>query len=210
MRDAPRCRGDQFGNAVGPLGSIRHRLFDKLSGNRKYSRKRANAQREGQRRRVFSSLRFAPLREAHSPLPFIPQPLASSHNWKSATLLTNCSVPPVGRPKSRQHRRHPFLLSAGLLFSSVQRPATGLPSLPVQHTTPGSVRSYSRGNECKPHASFDLRRSAALQPNRPNAKIVALLHEIFSPSAALTPRGACQEDDARTRRSHRTGNTYLR
>jgi hypothetical protein len=143
-----------------------------------------------------SLLFFAPSRLCVRPI----VPCRSSPNrelppqdWKSATLLTNCSVPPACRPKSRQHRRHPFLLSAGLLFSSAQRPATGLPSLPVQHTTPRSVISYSHGNECKSHASFDLRRSAALQPNRPNANIVALLHEIFSPPAALTPRGACQE-----------------
>jgi hypothetical protein len=221
-----------------------------------------------------SLLFFAPSRLCVRPI----VPCRSSPNrelppqdWKSATLLTNCSVPPAGRPQrcrvrethrklgrrcvSRtlritllsagllfssvqrpatglpslpvQHTTPQFsvapipgsddrcvqahtLLFADLLFSSVQRPATGLPSLPVQHTTPRSARNYSHGNGCKSHASFDLRRSASLQPNRPNANIVALLHEIFSPSAALTPRGACQENDARTRRAHRTGNTYLR
>jgi hypothetical protein len=174
-----------------------------------------------------SLLFFAPSRLCVRPI----VPCRSSPNrelppqdWKSATLLTNCSVPPAGRPQRcrvrETHRKlgrrcvsrtlRITLLSAGLLFSSVQRPATGLPSLPVQHTTPRSARNYSHGNGCKSHASFDLRRSASLQPNRPNANIVALLHEIFSPSAALTPRGACQENDARTRRAHRTGNTYLR
>ncbi len=42
----------------GSLDSIRRQLFDKLLGNKKPSRKGAKAQREGQRRRVFPSLRL--------------------------------------------------------------------------------------------------------------------------------------------------------
>ena len=106
------------------------------------------------------------------PPPFTPQPRASSQNWKSATLPTNCPAAPVDRPSGNQHRRHPSPFPVGLLFPSVQRIATGLPSLPVQHTTPRSWMRQPHGDSRKPHSPRDLRRCRSPQPNRPNVRLL--------------------------------------
>jgi hypothetical protein len=120
------------------------RLFDKLLGNKKPHnppwRQPMNAGcQEHQSTKDAGGV--APCC-ARAPRLSPPNREPPPRNWKSATLLTNCSAPPADRPQRHQYSPAPSLLFAGLLPSSVPGPKRACPACQC-NTQPDGVRGVT-------------------------------------------------------------------